>query len=44
MKGATYITLGGDIVGNSFEEAIFNLQKPEFNSVKVSLLAKLENK
>lgn len=44
MKGATYITLGGDIIGNSFEEAIFNLQKPEFNSVKVSLLAKLENK
>ncbi len=44
MKGTTYVTLGGDVIGNSFEEAVYNLQKTEFNNVKVSLLAKLDNK
>jgi len=42
LKGSTYITLGGDTLGNSFEEAVYNLTKPEFNGVKIALLAKLE--
>lgn len=44
LKGTTYITLGGDTLGNSFEEAVYNLQKPEYNATKISLLAKLEVK
>lgn len=42
-KGFAYYTLGGELVGENLETAAYNLQKPEFNSLKISLLSKLEN-
>ncbi len=41
-QGTNYFILGGDRLGFSFLDAINNLQKPEYQEVKISLLAKLE--
>lgn len=44
-QGSKFILAnGGDIIGNSLQEAIINLQSDDYNSVKVSLLAKLESR
>lgn len=43
QNGPAYVTLGGDIVGNSMEQAVGNLRSPEFNHIKIGLLAKLDN-
>ena len=44
QSGPAFVTLGGDIVGNSMEQAVNNLKSPEFNHIKISLLAKLDSK
>ena len=44
QNGPAYVTLGGDIVGNSMEQAVTNLRAPEYNHIKISLLAKLDSK
>lgn len=41
-QGTNYYILGGDKLGFTYLDAINNLQKPEYNEVKISLLAKLE--
>ena len=43
QNGPTYVTLGGDVLGNSLEQAVQNLRTPEYNHIKISLLAKLDN-
>lgn len=43
QNGPTYVTLGGDVLGNSLEQAVYNLRTPEYNHIKISLLAKLDN-
>ncbi len=42
-SGAMYYALGGDKIGSSFLDAIQNLQKPEYDEVKISLLAKIKS-
>lgn len=44
QNGPTYVTLGGDVLGNNLEQAVYNLKTPEYNHIKVSLLAKLNSK
>lgn len=44
QNGPAYSTLGGDILGNSLDQAVYNLRTPEYNHIKVSLLAKLGTK
>ncbi len=41
--GTSYMLLGGDRIGFTYLDAINNLQKPEFNEAKISLLAKLQS-
>lgn len=43
QNGPSYVTLGGDVLGNSLEQAVYNLRTPEYNHIKISLLAKLDN-
>lgn len=43
QNGPAYVTLGGDVVGNSMEQAVGNLRSPEYNHIKISLLAKLDS-
>jgi len=43
QNGPSYVTLGGDVLGNSLEQAVGNLRTPEYNHIKISLLAKLDN-
>lgn len=43
QNGPTYVTLGGDVLGNSLDQAVYNLRTPEYNHIKISLLAKLDN-
>lgn len=40
-SGSTYYVTGGDKIGGSFLDTISNLEKPEYNEVKVGLLAKI---
>lgn len=40
--GTNYYVLGGDKIGFTYLDTINNLQKPEYNEMKVGLLAKLE--
>lgn len=42
-SGTVYYALGGDKLGNSFIDTIQNLQKPEYDEVKISLLAKIKS-
>ncbi len=35
---------GGDIIGNTLQETLSNLQSEDYNQVKISLLAKLESR
>lgn len=44
QNGTSYVTLGGDVLGNNLEQAVYNLRQPEYNTVKISLLAKLNDK
>lgn len=44
QSGPTYLTLGGDVLGNTLEQALSNLRSPEYNNIKVDLLTKLESK
>lgn len=41
--GSTYYVTGGDKIGGSFLDTISNLEKPEYNEVKVGLLAKINS-
>ncbi len=41
-QGQKYFTTDGDLIGNSATEAAVNLNTPEYNSVKLSILTKLE--
>ena len=43
QNGPSYVTLGGDVLGNSIEQAVGNLRTPEYNHIKIGLLAKLDN-
>lgn len=42
-SGSTYYAIGGDKIGSSFLDTIQNLQKPEYDEVKISLLAKIKS-
>lgn len=41
-SGGAYYIAGGEVLGKSYEDALNNLQKPEFQEVKISLKAKIE--
>jgi hypothetical protein len=41
-SGTIYYSLGGDKIGSSFFQVVENLQKPEYNELKISLKAKLD--
>jgi len=41
-SGSKYVTPEGEVIGNSYLDAIQNLQDPNFNAVKISLTTKLQ--
>ena len=41
-SGSAYFILGGDKLGFSYLDAVINLQKPEYNEMRISLMSKLE--
>ncbi len=41
-SGPKYSITGGELIGQTLMDTIQNLAKPEYNEIKVSLLAKLE--
>lgn len=43
QSGPSFVTLGGDVLGNSMDQAVYNLRTPEYNHIKIGLLAKLDN-
>lgn len=44
-QGTKYVLAnGGDIIGNSMQETVVNLQSEDYNPIKISLLAKLESR
>lgn len=42
-RGGKYQTLGGEELGETYEDLLISLRSPEMNTLKVSLLSKLEN-
>lgn len=41
-SGPKYYIVGGDLIGNTFLDTVQNLQKPEYNEIKISLKSKLD--
>jgi len=41
-SGGAYYISGGEVLGKSYQDALNNLQKPDFNEVKISLKAKID--
>lgn len=41
-SGPKYFIPGGDLIGNTLLDVVYNLQKPEYNEVKISIKAKMD--